>query len=105
MSGFYSWGYHLYTVNNSGFDLTYHWGSGFASSKLFVGDGNDKIFGNISSDKVHTGGGNDLIRGGAGDDQLLGGDGDDAEIYAILQGYTDPLTMDDADGITFIEIV
>lgn len=147
VSGFYSWGYHLYIVNNSGIDLTYHWGSGFASSKLFVGDGNDKIFGNISSDKVHTGGGNDLIRGGAGDDQLLGGDGndiiyagngensgyygtrvlprsglgdnyygdgndiligvdgDDAEIYAILQGYTDPLTMDDADGITFIEIV
>ena len=195
MSGFDSWGYHLYTVNNSGFNLTYHWGSGFASSKLFVGDGNDKIFGNISSDKVHTGGGNDLIRGGAGDDQLLGGDGndiiygdegndilyggdgndilvggagrdimrggkgddifyigdlastlrtadvikdygkgndmlsfvtgtytvyvkntgkntilqdgsgDDAEIYAILQGYTDPLTIDDADGITFIEIV
>ena len=186
MSGFYSWGYQLYTVNNSGFDLTYHWGSGFASSKLFVGDRNDKIFGNISSDKVHTGGGNDLIRGGAGDDQLLGGDGndiiygdegndilvggagrdimrggkgydifyigdlastlrtadvikdygkgndmlsfvtgaytvyvkntgkntilqdgsgDDAEIYAILQGYTDPLTIDDADGITFIEIV
>ena len=48
VSGFYSWGYHLYTVINSGFDLTYHWGSGFASSKLFVGDGNDKIFGNIS---------------------------------------------------------
>lgn len=77
VSGFYSWGYHLYTVNNSGFDLTYHWGSGFASSKLFVGDGDDKIFGNIGSDKVHTGGGNDLIRGGAGDDQLLGGDGND----------------------------
>ena len=67
----------FYTVNNSGFDLTYHWGSGFASSKLFVGDGNDKIFGNISSDKVHTGGGNDLIRGGAGNDILVGGAGRD----------------------------
>ena len=77
MSGFYSWGYQLYTVNNSGFDLTYHWGSGFASSKLFVGDGNDKFFGNISSDKVHTGGGNDLIRGGAGNDILVGGAGRD----------------------------
>lgn len=36
---------------------------------------------------------------------LQDGSGDDAEIYAILQGYTDPLTIDDADGITFIEIV
>ena len=36
---------------------------------------------------------------------LQNGTGDDAEIYAILRGYTDPLTVDDADGITFIEIV
>ena len=36
---------------------------------------------------------------------LQNGTGDDAEIYALLRGYTDPLTVDDADGITFIEIV
>ena len=77
VSGFHSWGLYLYTVNNSGNDLLFRWGSAYASSKLFIGDGDDKIFGNIGSDKVHTGGGNDLIRGGAGDDQLLGGEGDD----------------------------
>lgn len=209
--GTYLYGLQTYAVNTLGYDITYSWGSAYASSKVFLGSGDDQVFGNIGSDKVHTGAGDDLIRGGAGDDTLhagtgtnsiyygtkvfprsgigenyygdgddilFGGDGDDklidkgvgnnifvggkgddtfyigdlasdlkladiikdygkgddslsfvtgthtvyvkksgkdtilqdgrgddAEIYAILQGYTDPLTDEDSNGVTFVEIV
>ena len=42
----------------------------------------------------------------SGKDTILqDGRGDDAEIYAILRGYTDPLTDEDSNGVTFVEIV
>ena len=75
--GTYLYGLQTYAVNTLGYDTTYSWGSGFASTKVFLGNGDYQVYGNIGSDKVHTGAGDDLIRGGAGDDQLLGGDGDD----------------------------
>ncbi|CAI8193470.1 MAG: Bifunctional hemolysin/adenylate cyclase [Alphaproteobacteria bacterium] len=66
--GTYLFGLQIYAVKTLGYDITYSWGSAYASSKVFLGSGDDQVFGNIGSDKVHT---------GAGDDQLIGGDGDD----------------------------
>ena len=72
-----SWGLHMYVSDTTNYDVGWRWGTGYSSTKVFLGDGDDRIYGNLSSDKVHTGAGNDYIRGGAGNDQLLGGDGDD----------------------------